>query len=170
MKIKHKTKEINTDRLSDQIIEDNIDSIRELIFNDLISPQFTIIYEAIRNGNKLSKYAHRSVRPEMENSSNETKNKSILKFITRASLYPNSVEAMAYKICEKHYRNICTDNITLLKEIYSSSFKASFMGVTHATKDNLIFEKAPKNSRRAKIFDTIKKFEESVNKATISLD
>ena len=128
MKMKHKTKEINIDRLTDGNIEGTNKYLREIIFNNLISPEFTIIYEAIRNGNKLSKYAHRTIRPEMANSSNETKIKSVQKFITRASLYPSSVEVMAYKICRYHHQNIRKDNTTLLKQIYKSSLKVSFMG------------------------------------------
>lgn len=142
---------------------------RELLFNYLISPEFTIIYNAIKNSNKISKNTHRTIRPEIVYD-DDTQLKITEKFITRAAMYPNSVEVMALGICQKYYNNISKDNSNLMKEIYKSSLKVSFMGATHAKKNNLIFDTAPKNSRRAKIFDTIKKYEDTTPQTTISIE
>ena len=121
----------------------------------LISNEFSIIFNAIKNSNKISRNTYRTVKPETKDCSDEDLIKNVTTFFTKLSTNPNSVEAHAWKIYINHSENINTNNQKLMEDIYRSSLKVSFMGISHAGHQNTLFSSAPANSRRNKILKSI---------------
>ena len=129
------------------------------LLSKLASSEFTIVFETIKKSNRLSKNSLRTIKPEMKHYEYNQAIKIINDFFCKISANPNSVEAHAWEIYKKHHENINTNNYELMKAIHESSLKVSFMGITHATNENLIFNNAPTNTRRDKIFKSIKTWE-----------
>ena len=135
---------------------------KKILYNSLLSKlasdEFTIIFETIKKSNRLSKNSLRTIKPEMKDYSASNAIEIINEFFCKISANPNSVEAHAWEIYKNHHENIHTNNQTLMEDIYKSGLKVSFMGISHASSNNLFFSKAPTNTRREKIFKSIKKW------------
>lgn len=134
----------------------------------LISNEFSTIFNAIKNSNKISRNTYRTVKPETKDCGNTDLIKNVTTFFTKLSTNPNSVEAHAWRIYIEHSENINTNNQELRKAIHKSSREVSFMGISHAKKHNTLFSLAPKNSRRSKIYESIQQSSARSNDSSTS--
>lgn len=125
------------------------------LLSNLVSPEYNIIFSAIKDSNKISLGTNRTLNDEMLKKTDEKIVEHVKSFFDKLSKSPNSVEAKAWNIYITHSNNIRADNSELLKDIYKSSSEVSLTGPFHSKNKNIIFENAPPNSRRAKIAQSV---------------
>ena len=165
--IKNFINDILNDKKKGMTSEDKFKSIIEILngkeckkfcktlLSNLVSKEFNIIFNAIKNSNKISLHTNRTLNHEMLKESDENIVEHVKSFFAKLSKSANSVESKAWKIYITHSDNIQTDNNRLMEDIYNSSCEVSLTGLFHAKNENIIFENAPPNSRRGKIVQSV---------------
>lgn len=126
-----------------------------ILLSNLTSKEFNIIFNAIKNSNKISLHTNRTLNRKMLEESDEKIVEHVKSFFAKLSKSENSVESKAWKIYISHSDNIQTDNNRLMEDIYNSSCEVSLTGLFHSKNKNIIFKDAPPNSRRGKIVQSV---------------